>query len=130
MDDMRAPGGRTKVFNVTNRVFTTEPFTVTTKRIRPFGRVPSLLRVYLTGAPSFIFDGLATASIRIGAFNTITVPLVSNFVMVDPGVFTLDFELPPEVEGAGDQPIVLTVTVDGTTFSSRLDDTATQFGIL
>jgi uncharacterized protein (TIGR03437 family) len=121
------PGGRTKLFNVTNRVFTTEPFTVKTWQIRPFGHVPSRLRVYLTGASSAL---VSNTIIRIGNFPAAGVPIQTDSVEVEPGVYTIDFTLPPEVAGAGDQPIILTITINGITFTSRLDDTATRFRIL
>ncbi|MDQ6786851.1 MAG: hypothetical protein M3033_08585, partial [Acidobacteriota bacterium] len=39
-----APGGRARIFNVTNRVVRTEPFTVTTVKIKGGVRVPTVLR--------------------------------------------------------------------------------------
>ena len=128
VEGIAGPGGRTKVFNVTNRVFTTEPFTVTTRRIRPFGRVPSRLRVYVTGVQNVVISNNPT--IRIGSFTNVLVPIVSDAVLVEPGVYTIDFTLPPEANGGGDQPIILTIMIGGVTFSSRLDDTATRFRIL
>lgn len=53
-----------------------------------------------------------------------------GYTLVEPGVYTVDFELPAELDGAGDQPLVVTVTLDGVTFSSRLDDTSTKVLIL
>ena len=51
-------------------------------------------------------------------------------VLVEPGVYTVDIELPPTLAGFGDQPIVVTVTGGGGTFTSRLDDTAPRVSIL
>lgn len=121
------PGGRTKVYNVTNRVRTTEPFTVTTRRIKPFGRVASILRVYLTGAQAAT---PSNTTIRIGSFGTLVVPVLTNAVQVEPGVYTIDFALPPGLDRGGDQPIIITITINGVSFSSRLDDTATRVRIL
>jgi uncharacterized protein (TIGR03437 family) len=121
------PGGRTKIFNVTNRVITGEPFTVTSISVRPFGRVPTVLRLYLTGAANITPSNTV---IRIGGFGSYPTPLVGNAVLVEPGIYTVDFTLPPQADGAGDQPIVLSVTIDGVVYSSRLDDTATMFRIL
>jgi hypothetical protein len=69
-------------------------------------------------------------TIRIGS---VTIMGVSNAVAPpseEPGVYTIDFTLPATLNGAGDQPIVVTVTVSGTSFSSRLDDTAPRVRIL
>ncbi len=122
-----APGGRAKVFNVTNRVFTAEPFTVTTKRIRPFGRTATILRVYATGVSTAI---PSNASIRISTSVTTGITIRSAATLIEPGVYTIDFALPPDLEGVGDQPIILTVTLDGIAFTSRLDDTASRLRIL
>ncbi len=118
------PGGRTKVFNVTNRVHTSEPFSVKTRQIKPFGLVASKLRLYLTGVSPGM---LSVISIRVGPTS---VPILSEPVQVEPGVFTVDFSLVSDLNGKGDQPIIVTVTINGQTFQSRLDDTATKFYIL
>ena len=65
VEGLIGPGGRTKIFNVTNRVHTTEPFTATTISVRPFGLVPSVLRVYLTGAAAV---NTTNTTVRIGEF--------------------------------------------------------------
>lgn len=44
-----APLGRAKLFNVTNSVFTTEPFAVRTIRRKGNRLVPSVLRIHVTG---------------------------------------------------------------------------------
>lgn len=118
------PGGRTKVYNVTNRVKTTEPFTVKTFQVKPYGHIASRFRLYLTG----VSPGMQSAiTVRVGS---LVVPLLSDPVLVEPGVLTLDFSLPPEMTGAGDQPIIIYVVFTGQSSSSRLDDTATKFRIL
>jgi hypothetical protein len=122
-----APGGRAKLYNVTNRVWTTEPFTVTTFKLRGGVRVPSQMRLYLTGVAN---AAGSVMTIRIGS---VTITGVGNAVAPpseEPGVYTIDFTLPATLNGAGDQPIVVTVTVSGTSFSSRLDDTAPRVRIL
>jgi uncharacterized protein (TIGR03437 family) len=123
-----AAGGRARLQNVVNRVLTTEPFNVTTVRIRGGVRVPTVLRLYATGI--FIPNASAVSySVRIGS-TTITLPNTTLAVQREPGVYTIDFTLPPTLRGAGDQPVVLTVTVGGQTFTSRLDDTAPRTSIL
>ena len=122
-----APGGRARVFNVTNRVVTGEPFLVTTRRIRPFGRTPTKLRVYLTGVATSLSSN---TRIRIGTRATTGTVLTSNATLFDTGIYYIDFTLPPDLEGSGNQPIIVTVTIDGVSFSSRFDDTASFVRIL
>lgn len=120
-----APGGRAKIFNVTNRVYTTEPFVVRTIRRQGDALVPSVLRIYLTGTFN-VPANLVTVRIRDKTMTGIT----GSNMFVEPGVETIDFPLSPDLEGAGDQPVVVTITVNGVTFSSRLDDTTSRISIL
>ncbi|HEX6124656.1 MAG TPA: hypothetical protein VFZ23_04720, partial [Pyrinomonadaceae bacterium] len=122
-----SPGGRAQAFNVTNRVHTTEPFTVTTVRVRGGTRVPTVLRLRVTGIANTVST---TISIRIGSVTIQGSPVLTGGVLVEPGVYTVDFRLPAALNMAGDQPIVVSVTAGGTTFSSRLDDTAPRIFIL
>lgn len=119
-------GGRARIFNATNRVLTTEPFTVTTNRIKGGRRVPTVLRVYLTGV-----QGVPAANISIRVGNReVPAASITAPVLREPGVYSIDFSLPPELIHAGDVPIVVTVTVNNTIFQSRLEDTAPLFRIL
>src|SRR5262249_55510755 len=118
------PGGRAKLFNVTNRVHTTEPFAVFTVMLRGGKRVPSNLRLFLTGVEN-IAPGNLSVRIRSSFASITAVP-----VLVEPGVYTIDFAMPTDLVGAGDQPIVVTVTGGSVTFASRLDDTAPRLSIL
>ena len=124
---------RPRLFNVTNRVITREPFTVTTVRIRGGVRVPTVLRLYLTGiegAP-IIASGLPVITIRIGDETIAGSPrILTGAVLREPGVYTVDFTLPPELDMAGDVPVVFTILFDGITYQSRLDDTAPFVRIL
>ena len=133
--DLPVPGpfGRAQAFNVTNRVPTTEPFTVTTVRLRGGTRVPTVLRLRLTGVANIDLAAAqnpAVVSIRIGNQTISGAQVLTGSVLVEPGVYTFDFRLPGALNMAGDQPIVVSVTVGGTTFSSRLDDTAPRISIL
>ncbi|CAN5669130.1 hypothetical protein BH24ACI1_BH24ACI1_14900 [soil metagenome] len=131
-----APNGRARIFNITNTVFRTEPFNVTTLRIRGGRRVPTVLRVFLTGvnesllfspAPSFN----AQITIRIGNSEISSSQLLTTRpVLREPGIYSIDFTLPPELLGAGDVPIIISVTINGVIYQSRLDDTAPRFRIL
>lgn len=114
-------------FNVTNRVRTTEPFTVTTIRIRGGVRVPTVLRLRLTGIANTV---PAVISIRIGSTTITGSQVLTGGVLVEPGIYTVDFILPPELNGRIDQPVVVTVNAGGVLFTSRLDDTAPRLSFL
>lgn len=122
-----SPGGRALAFNVTNTVQTTEPFSVKTLKIRGGTLVPSRIRLYLTGVQNV---ASTTMTIRIGSETIVGAPIVTNPTLVDPGVYTVDFALPSTLRGAGNQPIVVTVSVDNIIYSSRLDDTTSFTSIL
>jgi hypothetical protein len=51
-------------------------------------------------------------------------------VLVEPGVYAIDFTLPPDYRGIGDQPLVLSVDLGGAVFFGRLDDSASRVFIL
>lgn len=120
------PNGRARIFNVTNTVFRTEPFNVTTLKLRGGRRVPTVLRLFLTGVNNV---STSLISVRIGSVTL--VPTINTFpVLREPGVYSIDFTLPPELLGAGDVPIIVTVNANGVTYQSRLDDTAPRFVIL
>ena len=121
------PGGRAQASNVTNRVHTTEPFMVRTIKVKGGTRVPSLIRLRITGVHGVPASAI---SIRIGSVTITGTPVKTGGVLVEPGVYTIDFELPQSLDGAGDQPIIVTATSGSTTFTSRLDDTAPRIRIL
>ena len=122
-----APLDRAKLFNVVNTVHTTEPFAVKTIRRRGNTLVPTVLRIYVTGMN---LVPAANISVRIGSITMSGTAIKSDTSIVEPGINTFDFELPDTLLGAGDQPIVVTVTVNGIEFSSRLDDTTSRVSIL
>ncbi|MBV9215395.1 MAG: hypothetical protein JO053_04390, partial [Acidobacteria bacterium] len=127
LDNVIAPLGRAKLFNVTNRVYTTEPFTTRTVKIKGGVFVPTRLRIYVTGmtdAPA------AVITVRIGSVVMTGSAIATASILSDPGVNTFDFDLPRTLDGSGDQPIIVTVTVGTATFTSRLDDTAPRVRIL
>jgi hypothetical protein len=121
------PGGRAQAENVVNRVHVPEPFIVTTVQVKGGKRVPTVLRLKLTGV-----EGATSAnfSIRIGSQTITGTPVISGGVLVSPGVYYVDFQLPAALKGAGDQPIVVTVLTGSASFTSRLDDTAPRLRIL
>lgn len=121
------PGGRAQATNVTNRVPTTEPFVVHTVRIRGGLLTSTVLRLRLTGVAN---TTPAVITIRIGSVTITGTRILTGGLLVEPGVYTVDFTLPPELNGAGDQPIIVTVTANGVSFTSRLDDTAPRLSFL
>ena len=74
-----SPLGRALVFNVTNTVHTTEPFTVTTVKIRGGTRVPSVLRIHLTGITQFIDRNVI--KVRIGGVPAIAVLSAASLII-------------------------------------------------
>lgn len=121
--------GRARVFNVTNTVPRTEPFNVTTLRFKGGRRVPTVLRLFLTGLNTTPPTNVSPTIITVRIGNT-TINGTVNLIQREPGVFSVDFPLPAELLGAGDVPITVSVLVNGVTFQSRLADTAPRFRIL
>lgn len=122
-----APLGRSELFNVTNRVYTTEPFVVRTIKRQGDVLTASVLRLYLTGITPL---GVSSATVTVRIRDQV-IPLIGGTVtFVEPGVYTMDFSLPPGLQGAGDQPVVVTVVSGGSIFQSRLDDTTSRTNIL
>jgi hypothetical protein len=126
-----APFGRALAENVTNTVHTTEPFTVTTIRTRGGRRVPTELRLKVTGIANIPFEARTTViTVRIGGVRIQGTQILTGSVLVEPGVYTVDFQLPAALNMAGDQPVIVEINVGGTIFTSRLDDTAPRLSIL
>ncbi len=127
--DLPSPGpfGRADLRNITNRVHTTEPFTVTTIQIRGGVRVPTKLRMRVTGIAN---AGSAIITIRIGGVSIAGTNILTGGILEAPGVYTVDFTLPAALNQAGDQPVIISVFTDGGAYDSRLDDTAPRVFIL
>ena len=119
--------GRARIFDVVNRVPTPEPLTAFTVQLRGGKRVQTRARLYLTGVANVPASAI---SIRIGSVTISGAQVVSGGLQAEPGVQTIDFLIPSELRGAADKPIVVTVNVGGTNFTSRLDDTAPLVTIL
>jgi uncharacterized protein (TIGR03437 family) len=117
-------GGRARLFNVTNRVHTTEPFAVKTIKVKGGTLVPTVLRIYLTGVAN-LDSGPITVRIRDTTIRASTAP-----VIVEPGVYYFDFALPAGLARAGDQPVVVSVNGGTIVYNSRLDDTTSFVFIL
>lgn len=122
------PGGRARVFNATNRVLLTEPFPIRTFRLRGSRLVPTVLRVYVTGV-----NNLAAGAFTIVIGDTQitgTNVVLTGATLIEPGVYAVDFTLPASLAGAGDQQIIVRVSVNGIVYESRLGDTAPRLSIL
>jgi uncharacterized protein (TIGR03437 family) len=120
------PLGRAQVVNAFNG--TPEPFNVFT--VRPQDpRAPTILRIFLTGVAGVPLT-TGVISVRIGSTTlTGTAIRVAPVETLTPGRYQLDVQIPSTLDGAGDVPIVVTVTTGGTTFSSRAEDTAPRITI-
>ena len=92
--------------------------------------MPTVLRVFLTGV-----NNVPAANLKVRVRNaasdiTNSIQILTGAVLREPGVYSIDFTIPPTLLGAGDVPIIVSVTVNGVTYESRLDDTAPRFRIL
>jgi len=117
-------GGRAAVVKASTR--TGEPFSVTSTDMSG-AIVPTELEVSLTGV-----RGATTAEVKVTVGTTeITgdsiVAVMPNPAM--PGWDLINFKLPASLAGAGDVPIIVTVTRGGVAFSSRPADSAPHITI-
>jgi uncharacterized protein (TIGR03437 family) len=116
-------GGRANVRNITNSldpVGTPEPFTVTSLNAQG-QMVPTVLRIFTTGLRN------ATASqvtVRIGTTDLSGAAVLSVRPTDTPGIDQVDVQLPASLAGAGDVPVIISVTINGVTFTSRPSDSA------
>lgn len=124
-EDVPPELNRARIFNATNRVLTREPFDVRTLKYRGGRKVPTVLRLYLTGV-----ERVAGSAIVVTIGDTAIPGTISNAIPVEPGVYYIEFPLPASLEGAGDVPVVVSVLIQGNFFVSRLADTAPRVRIL
>ena len=124
-------GGRAAVVNVTNpMVRTPEPFNVTSTD-GSGNTVPTVLEVSLTGVRT-----VAAAEVKISIVTaTATTDITGDSIVrvgpnrEMPGFDIIWFKLPASLAGAGDVPIIVTVTKGGATFVSRPEATAPHITI-
>jgi uncharacterized protein (TIGR03437 family) len=131
------PGGRAAVTNVTNSCAgpTNEPFTVTTVRPKIVDgvcsateteTVPTVLQILLTGVRG-AQTGQVTVTIGTTAITGTSITFTGQTNSAGtltpatdtPGLDTINVALPASLSGAGDVPIVVSVTINGVTFTSR-----------
>lgn len=121
------PGGRVVAQNATNRILTTEPFTLTTFKFKGSRRVGSRIRVYLTGMenidPNYV-------TLRIGGQELPGGVYIRSIVPVAPGRYYMELELNPLLTVSGDVPVVLWVTGGSYRYSTRLEDLAPVMSLL
>jgi uncharacterized protein (TIGR03437 family) len=138
-------GGRAAVLNVTNPCIAPpgEPFAVTTTRPAGSGTtgdctsaqtetVPTQLLIMLTGVRGITVASAVT--VRIGTTDIVgTADSATSPVKIGPsntpGFDQITVTLPASLAGAGDVPVIVTVTSGGTTFTSRPADSAPRITI-
>lgn len=137
------PGGRAAVLNVTNAcvVGSGEPFTVTSSRptnnnctVATTETVATKLLIMLTGVRN-ITTANATITVRIGTTDIVsTTDAATSPISIGPsntpGFDQITVTLPASLAGAGDVPVIVTVTnTTAGTFTSRPADTAPRITI-
>jgi uncharacterized protein (TIGR03437 family) len=124
-------GGRAVVFNVTNpSVSVAEPFTVTTTYVNSSGQTvtePTRLQILLTGVR--LITDKAQVTVRIGTTDLTGAAIVLIARTDTPGWDEIQVTLPASLAGAGDVPVIVTITTGGQTFTSRPADTAPRITI-
>ncbi len=135
------PGGRAVALNVTNNCVsgTIEPFTVTSSR--PTGGVCTATTTETVATRlQFIVTGMrgvtapATVTVRIGTTDIVgTADATTSPIAISPtntpGFDQITVTLPASLAGAGDVPVIITVTSTAGTFTSRPADTAPRITI-
>jgi uncharacterized protein (TIGR03437 family) len=124
---------RASVLNVTNPLSagSPEPFNVTTTYINSQGQTvtePTKIRIFLTGVRRITDKSQVT--VRIGTTDLTGTAIVQILPSDLPGTDQIDVILPASLAGAGDVPVIVTITNGGTTFTSRPADTAPRIRIL
>ncbi len=122
------PGGRARVFNVTNpmvMIFPTEPFTVTSQNDQG-QTVATVLRIILTGVRN---AQNSQVTVRINSTDLSGDAILFVGPTSTPGFDQIDVRLPASLAGAGDVPVIITVSISGQTFTSRPADSAPRIQI-
>lgn len=118
------PGGRASVLNVTNPLSngTPEPFTVTSPN-QSGQTVATVLRIMLTGVHNVT---ASQVTVRIGTTDLTGTAILFVGPTDTPGLDQIDVQLPGSLAGAGDVPVVVSVVINGVTYTSRPADTASR----
>ncbi|HEX8845321.1 MAG TPA: hypothetical protein VF791_11785 [Pyrinomonadaceae bacterium] len=127
---------RASALNVTNPLSagSPEPFNVTTTYVNSSGQTvteATILRFFVTGVRR-ITDA-SQVTVRIGTTDIVGTTAATSPIKIaptdGPGVDQIDVTLPASLAGAGDVPVIVTITNSGLTFSSRAADTAPRIRI-
>ena len=120
------PGGRAVVCNVTNAGSgcIMEPFSVTTPEAGTGTPLPTRLEIHVTGVRGAL---PAEISVTIGTTAITATSVVNNVNLFGEDLITII--LPASLAGAGDVPVIVTLTRSGATFSSRGTATAPHITI-
>jgi uncharacterized protein (TIGR03437 family) len=131
-------GGRAAVLNVTNPCIAPpgEPFAVTTTRPKDSAggvctspeteTVPTRLLIMLTGVRNIVSSAV---TVRIGTTDITGASIISVGPSNTPGFDQITVELPATLAGAGDVPVIVTVTTSAGTFASRPAESAPRITI-
>ncbi|MEP6706306.1 MAG: hypothetical protein ABJC05_02235, partial [Pyrinomonadaceae bacterium] len=120
---------RASVLNVTNPLSagTPEPFDVTTTYVNGSAQTvtePTKLAIFLTGVHNI--TDKAQVTVRIGTTDLTGAAIVRITPTDTPGTDEIDVVLPAALAGAGDVPVIVTISGG---FSSRAADTAPKIRI-
>lgn len=123
---------RAAVLNVTNPLSagSPEPFSVTTTYIDSSGQTktdPTILRIFLTGVRRITDKSQVTVTIGTTALTGSAIVQIAPSDL--PGTDLIDVTLPASLAGAGDVPVIVSITNGGNTFTSRPADTAPRIRI-
>jgi uncharacterized protein (TIGR03437 family) len=108
---------RARVFNFTNMTLIEEPaegFPVTTDVLGT--ATPTVLAIMLTGIRNVPVSAI---TVRIGDRTLTGTEIISNTPTDRPGLDQLNVRLRSDLAGLGDQPLIVSVTIAGQTYTSR-----------
>lgn len=116
------PGGRAEALNITNPLSpgTPEPFNVTSPN-ETGAIVATVVRFFVTGVRNAT---TAQVTVRIGTTDITGASILFVGPTDTPGIDQVDVRLPASLAGAGDVPVIISVTINSVTYTSRPADTA------
>jgi uncharacterized protein (TIGR03437 family) len=119
-------GGRANATNITNSTpGTPEPFTVTTVNLSG-QTVPTILQFTVTGVRNVT---PSQVTVRIGTTDITGASILAVTPTTTPGMETINVQLPASLAGAGDVPVIISVTINSVTYTSRPAESAPRIQI-
>jgi len=119
--DVRVGAGndnRAIILNVTGGMMTSEPFSVTTTT--PNGQTqPTVLGIMLTGVRNV---QASQVTVTIGTTDITGAAIQAVMPTTTPGFDQINVQIPASLAGLKDQPVIVRITIGGTTFTSRTDN--------